>query len=492
MHILETSYCSDKYQYTMGKTFHDLGLQNKRAVFNLFYRSAPDKNNWAVVSGIEEAMQMVKGLGGKDASFFEKFLPGAENESYREYLSNMRFTGNIYAMEEGEIAFPTQPVITVEGPLVEAQVLETPLLTIMNHQMAIATKASRVTRSTDKPVSEFGSRRAHGPWAAIYGAKAAYIGGCSGSSNILTSDIFGVPVTGTMAHSFITAFGCTIAGELEAFNAYIKSHFGEPLILLVDTYDTLRCGVKNAIKAFRQNGVDNDYPSSFGIRLDSGDLTYLSIKAREMLDDAGLGKCRIFATNSLDEYIIAEIERQGAKIDSYGVGDAIATSKHNPCFGNVYKLVEIDGTGVLKRSEDKSKAINPGFQITYRIMVNGHFKGDITCLRGDATSVKIEKGDDLIMRDEYDDTKITTFRAGCYTYKKLQVPVMQNGETIVKFKPIQERRNYYLSNLQGLNETQKRLINPHYYKVDISDELFDLKNGLIESLINEIKNFNED
>jgi nicotinate phosphoribosyltransferase len=211
-----------------------------------------------------------------------------------------------------------------------------------------------------------------------------------------------------------------------------------------------------------------------------------------MLDDAGLRKCRIFATNSLDEYIIAEIERQGAKIDSYGVGDAIATSKHNPCFGNVYKLVEIDGTGVLKRSEDKSKAINPGFQITYRIMVNGHFKGDITCLRGDATSVKIEKGDDLIMRDEYDDTKITTFRAGCYTYKKLQVPVMQNGETIIKFKPVQERRNYYLSNLQGLNETQKRLINPHYYKVDISDELFDLKNGLIESLINEIKNFNED
>ncbi len=476
----------------MGKTFHDLGLQNKRAVFNLFYRSAPDKNNWAVVSGIEEAMQMVEGLGGRDASFFEKFLPGVENESYRRYLSTMKFTGNIYAMEEGEIAFPTQPVITVEGPLVEAQVLETPLLTIMNHQMAIATKASRVTRSTNKPVSEFGSRRAHGPWAAIYGAKAAYIGGCSGTSNILTSDIFGVPVTGTMAHSFITAFGCTIAGELEAFNAYIKSHYGEPLILLVDTYDTLRCGLKNAIKAFRQNGVDNNYPASFGIRLDSGDLTYLSVKAREMLDGAGLSKCRIFATNSLDEYIIAEIERQGAMIDSYGVGDAIATSKHNPCFGNVYKLVEIDGTGVLKRSEDKSKAINPGFQVTYRIIVNDHFKGDITCLRGDKTSQTIERGDDFIMRDEYDDTKITTFRSGTYNYKKLQNPVMQGGETIIKFKPVQERRNYYLSNLQGLNETQKRLINPHYYKVDISDELFDLKNGLIESLVNEIKNFNED
>ncbi|MDD4057796.1 MAG: nicotinate phosphoribosyltransferase [Bacteroidales bacterium] len=492
MHILETSYCSDKYQYTMGKTFHDLGLENKRAVFNLFYRSAPDKNNWAVVSGIEEAMHMVEGLGGQDESFFEKFLPGSEYSSYRKFLAKMKFTGNIYAMEEGEIAFPTQPILTVEGPLIEAQVLETPLLTIMNHQMAIATKASRVTRSTNKPVSEFGSRRAHGPWAAIYGAKAAYIGGCSATSNILTSDIFGVPVTGTMAHSFVTAFGCTISGELEAFNAYIKTHLGEPLILLVDTYDTLRCGVKNAIKAFRQNGVDDNYPASFGIRLDSGDLTYLSIKTREILDKAGLNKCRIFATNSLDEYIITDIERQGAMIDSYGVGDAIATSKHNPCFGNVYKLVEIDGTGVLKRSEDKSKAINPGFHITYRIMCNGHFKGDITCLRGDATSQKIENGEDFTMQDEFDDTKITTFKTGHYSYKTLQKPVMKEGKTILKMKPVEERRNYYLSNLQGLNETQKRLINPHFYKVDISDELFDLKNNLIESLINEIKRFDEE
>lgn len=476
----------------MGKTFHDLGLENKRAVFNLFYRSAPDKNNWAVVSGIEQAIEMVERLGGKDESFFEKFLPGDENASYRKFLSTMKFTGNMYAMEEGEIAFPSQPIITLEGPLVETQLLETPLLTIMNHQMAIATKASRVTRSTTKPVSEFGSRRAHGPWAAIYGAKAAYIGGCAGTSNILTAQQFGVPATGTMAHSFITAFGCNIAGELEAFNAYIRSHYGEPLILLVDTYDTLRCGVKNAIKAFKQNGVDDSYPASFGIRLDSGDLTYLSVKTREMLDKVGLKKCKIFATNSLDEYIITEIERQGALIDSYGVGDAIATSKHNPCFGNVYKLVEIDGTGVLKRSEDKSKAINPGFQITYRIMVNDHFTGDITCLRGDTTSQKIEKGLEFSMSAEYDDTKITTFKEGCYTYKALQNPVMQDGKTILTMKPIEERRNYYLSNLKSLNETQIRLINPHYYKVNISNELYDLKNNLIESLINEINNYNEE
>lgn len=486
---MNISYCSDKYQYTMGKTFYDKGLKDKKAIFNLFYRSAPDKNNWAVVCGVKEALEMVTGLGSEDESFFEKFLPGEDYREYRKFLSEMKFTGNIYAMEEGEIVFPTQPVITVEGPLIEAQVLETPMLCIMNHQMAIATKASRVSRSTTKPISEFGSRRAHGPWAATYGAKAAYIGGCLNSSNILTSTMFGIPASGTMAHSFVTAFGCTIAGELKAFDTYIKSHFGEPLILLIDTYDTLRCGLKNAIRAFRDNGVDDNYPQSFGIRLDSGDLTYLSIKTREALDNAGLTKCKIFATNSLDEYIISELERQNARIDSYGVGDAIATSKHNPCFGNVYKLVEIDGQGVLKRSEDKSKAINPGFQITYRITRNGMFKADVTCLRGDNTAKNIENRRKVTIRDEYDDTKITTFEENSYEFKPLQKQVMKNGKIIAETMSALEKRNYYLSNLQGLNDTQKRLINPHYYKADISDELFDLKNGLIDSLINEIKQF---
>jgi nicotinate phosphoribosyltransferase len=481
------SYCSDKYQYTMGKTYLESGLKDKRAIFNLFYRSAPDKNNWAVVSGTEEALRMITGLGSEDEQFFEKFLPGEEYREYRKFLSQMKFTGNIYAMREGEIAFPTQPVIIVEGPIIEAQVLETPLLCIMNHQMAIATKASRVSRSTSKPVSEFGSRRAHGPWAAVYGAKAAYIGGCLNTSNILTSTIFSVPATGTMAHSYITAFGCTIAGELKAFETYINNHFGEALVLLIDTYDSLRCGLPNAIKAFKNNGVDNNYPASFGIRLDSGDLTYLSVKCREELDKAGLENCKIFATNSLDEYIITELERQGAKIDAYGVGDAIATSKHNPCFGNVYKLVEIDGEGVLKRSEDKSKAINPGFQITYRIIKNGMFKADVTCLRGDTLSKKIESGESFTIRDEYDDTKTTFFSSGSYQFKPLQSLVMKNGAICSDSITIQERREYYLNNIRSLNETQTRLINPHYYKVDISDDLYDLKNRLIDSLIKEIK-----
>ena len=491
INFFNISYCSDRYQYTMGKTFFEEGFQTKRAVFNLFYRSAPDKNNWAVVSGVEEAVKMISGLGSADEAFFERFLPGEGYREYRRYLSQMKFTGNVYAMEEGEIAFPTQPVVIVEGPLIEAQLLETPLLSIMNHQMAIATKASRVTRSTNKPVSEFGSRRAHGPWAAVYGAKAAIIGGCLNSSNIITGDIFGIDSTGTMAHSFINVFGCTIAGELKAFNTYIKSHYGEPLVLLVDTYDTLRCGLKNAIRAYLENGVDDNYGNSYGIRLDSGDLAYLSSVCREELDKAGLKKCKIFATNSLDEYIIAELERQNAKIDAYGVGDAIATSKHNPCFGNVYKLVEIDKEPVLKRSEDKSKAINPGFQITYRVIRNGMFKADITCLRGDSLSKKIENRESITIRDEFDDTKTTTFTEDSYDFKPLQSLIIKDGEVIFTRKPIQQRREYYIHNLGSLNETQKRLINPHYYKVDISDDLYDLKNNLINSLVKEIKDNND-
>ncbi|MDD2584616.1 MAG: nicotinate phosphoribosyltransferase [Bacteroidales bacterium] len=485
------SYCSDKYQYTMGKTFFDHGIKDKKAVFNLFYRSAPDNNNWAVVSGIQEALKMIEGLGTAHHSFFEEFLPGEEYREYREHLSTMKFTGNVYAMEEGEIAFPSQPIITVEGPLLEAQVLETPLLCIMNHQMAIATKASRVSRSTTKPVSEFGSRRAHGPWAAVYGAKAAYIGGCQDSSNILTSHLFGTRATGTMAHSFVNAFGCTVKSELEAFDTYIKSHYGEPLILLVDTYDTLRCGIKNAIAAYKANNVDDNYKNSYGIRLDSGDLTYLANQCRKELDKAGLYKCKIFATNALDEYIISELERQNAKIDAYGVGDAIATSKHNPCFGNVYKLVEIDGNPVLKRSESKSKAVNPGFQITYRIIKNGMFKADVTCLRGDELACSIEKGERITLRDQFDDTKTTLFPEESYQFKTLQKQVVKEGVTTIQAKPIKEIRDYYLTNLKSLNPTQIRIINPHFYKSNISDSLYDLKNRLINSIIEEIKNYDE-
>ena len=484
--MLNISYCSDKYQYTMGKSFYENGMKDKIAVFNLFFRKAPDNNTWAVVSGTREAMQMVAGLGSEDITFFEQFLPGDEYREFREYLAHMKFTGKVYAMKEGEIAFPKEPIITVVGPIIEAQVLETPLLCIMNHQMAIATKASRVTRAASHPVSEFGSRRAHGPWAAQYGAKAAFIGGCASSSNILAGVEFGFPSSGTMAHSYTTSFGCSIEGEYKSFDTYIKTHRGEGLILLIDTFDTLKCGVKNAIKAFKANGIDDSYPQGYGVRLDSGDLAYLSVKCREALDEAGLKNCKIFATNSLDEYIISDLEKQGAAIDSYGVGDAIATSKHNPCFGNVYKLVQVDDEPILKRSEDKAKLINPGFQVTYRIIQDGKFKADVTCLRGDSFTKTIESGAELYIVDEADETKYTIFPAGSYTWKKLQELSFENGHIIEDTRTIYEKRDYYKSNLASFNDTQTRIINPHYYKVDISDDLYDLKMRLINRLIHQI------
>ena len=309
MDKINISYCSDKYQYTMGKSFLETGRKDTMAVFNLFYRKAPENNNWAVVSGTEEVIECIRNLGNEEPGFYEKFLPGEEYARFRDYLSSMRFTGNVYAMREGEIAFPNEPIVIVEAPLIEAQVLETPLLCIMNHQMAVATKASRVCRATDRPVSEFGSRRAHGPWAATYGAKAAIIAGCASTSNILTGAMNGVPSTGTMAHSFITSYGSTVEGEHQAFRDYINTHRGEGLILLIDTYDTLKCGVLNAIRTFRECGIDDSYPHGYGVRLDSGDLAYLSIKVRKILDAHGLSKCKIFATNSLDEYLITDLER---------------------------------------------------------------------------------------------------------------------------------------------------------------------------------------
>ncbi len=490
--LTDIAYCSDKYQYTMGKSFHDTGSEGKTAVFNLFYRKAPENNNWAVVSGVDEVIEMVQGLGGKSPEWFEQFLPGDEYADFRKYLSTMRFTGNLYAMREGEIAFPNQPIIIVEAPLIEAQVLETPMLCIMNHQMAVATKASRVCRATNKPVSEFGSRRAHGPWAAVYGAKAAVIAGCAGTSNVLTGNIFGCGSTGTMAHSFVSSFGCTVEGEHKAFNAYIDTHRGENLILLIDTYNTLKCGLLNAIRAFKENGIDDNYPYGYGVRLDSGDLAYLSVEVRKVLDENGLRGCKIFATNSLDEYLISDLERQGAQIDCYGVGDAIATSKNAPCFGNVYKLVQLDGQAVMKMSEDRVKMINPGFQITWRISKNYPeevFKIDVTCLRGDLTDQTISEGKTITLYDEFDRYKYKTLVEGEYTAQPLQQQVVKNGERVVPQRSIFEKKAFYNDRLSHFSQSEKRLINPHFYKVDISDELLRTKLGIIERLVKEIEDF---
>ncbi len=496
--MLNNAYCSDKYQYTMGKSFFETGRKDETAVFNLFYRKAPENNNWAVVSGTEEAIECILNLGKAEPGFFERFLPGDAYAEFRNYLSTMKFTGDVYAMREGEIAFPNQPVITVVAPLIEAQVLETPLLCIMNHQMAVATKASRVCRATDHPVSEFGSRRAHGPWAATYGAKAAIIAGCASSSNILTGVLNDVPSTGTMAHSFVTSYGSSVEGEHKAFVDYIETHRGENLILLIDTYDTLRCGVLNAIRAFRECGIDDTYGPGYGIRLDSGDLAYLSVKVRKILDAHGLKNCKIFATNSLDEYLISDLERQGARIDSYGVGDAIATSKAAPCFGNVYKLVQINGEPVLKRSEDTIKLINPGFQVTCRITRHDPeqgdiYKADVTCLReGDSLIDRIKAGEEFTIFDEHDRFKHKTFEAGSYSWRFLQEPVIRGGLRCCPVHTLPEKKAFYKDTLMHFSPSERRLINPHYYKVDISEDLYNLKIGILDMLNKQIAEFSID
>ena len=466
----------------MSKTFLESGLSNQEAVFNLLFRNAPDKNNWAVVSGTRDAVELATKLGGQNASFFESFLPEPSYKAFREWLASVRFTGSIWAMEEGEITFPGQPIMIVQAPLIEAQLLETPMLCILNHQMAVATKASRVCRSTTKPVSEFGSRRAHGPWAAEHGAKAAYIGGCANSSNLLGKVNFDVPCSGTMAHSYVTAFGCTPDMELTAFTTFIKSHYGEALVLLLDTYDTLRSGIENAITAFKACGIDDSYRPMYGVRLDSGDLAYLSIECRKLLDEAGLKECKITASNSLDEYLIADLERQNAAIDFYGVGDAIATSKHNPCFGNIYKLVQIGTQPVLKRTEDKGKLINPGFQRTYRIIKDNEFAIDVTCLVNDTLSQRIEAGEAILLRDEFDDTKTSIYPAGSYSYKILQKKMVEDGRLVAPDISVHQKRAYYLENLSRLNPTERRIINPHFHKVDISDDLYSLKIKLLHDI----------
>lgn len=479
---MKTLLCSDKYQYTMGHTFVEKGMAQKTAIFNMFFRKAPDNNGFAVVAGISEVLQMVEEMGKYPKEHYKKFLKEEHYDEYCELLANTTFTGNIYAMREGEIAWPNQPIITVEAPLLEGQILETPILAIMNHAMAIATKASRVVRSTKKPVSEFGSRRAHGIWAATYGAKAAYIAGCANSSNVLATIDLGVPSTGTMAHSYVTAFGVGPTAEYNAFTSYIETHRGEPLILLIDTYDTTRCGLKNAIKAFKKMGIDNDYKPSFGVRLDSGDLTYLSRKCRKELDKAGFTNAVIIATNGLDEYLIPELEREGAMIDMYGVGDAIATSKHNPCFGGVYKLVMIDDEPVIKLSEDRIKVTNPGKLITFRITdkEDGNALADITCLYGDTTFIALQHGYELTTYAEDDKTKRTTFKRDSYDIYALQTIVMLNGE-VVKYElpSIEASRTYHVTRKALFDPSQLRLVNPHLYKNNISDQLYNLKSSMI-------------
>lgn len=487
---------SDRYQYTESDIFLMENMETKEAIFDMYFRKTED-GGFAVVSGIQEVIELIEILNEtKEEEKREYFSKIIQEEHLLEYLVNMKFTGEIYAMRDGEIVYPNEPILTVKAPLIQAKILETPILNIMNMQLAIATKASRVTRAADPiPVSSFGSRRAHGFDSAVSGTKASIIGGCLSHSNLVTEYKYGVPSVGTMAHSYVQAFGVGSKSEKEAFDKFIKHRRDRKtnsLILLIDTYNTLEIGLKNAIQSFKDNGIDDNFKGNYGIRIDSGDLAYLSKKCRAELDKNGFKKAKIFLTNSLNESLIKSLKEQGACVDIFGVGDAIAVSKSNPCFGGVYKIVEIDNNPVIKLSEDVIKISNPGFKEVYRIYdKEGLAYADlITLVNDDSDKEALLKNEDLYLRDEKYEFKSSTLNKGEYTFKKLTYEFVKNGEILSNYCQLQnvkESRDYYLESLKNFSEERKRLENPHQYKVDLSKNLLELKYNLIKEIKSQIK-----
>ncbi len=486
---------SDRYQYTESDVFLTENMQEKMAIFDMFFRKTED-GGFAVVAGISEVLELISILNG--TSYDEKkkyFSKVIEEEELVEYLSNLKFTGDLYAMRDGEIVYPNEPIITIKAPLIEGKILETPILNIMNHQMAVATKASRVTRAAQgTPVSSFGSRRAHGFSSSYLGNKAAYIGGCINHSNLVTEYVYDIPSIGTMSHSFIQTFGVGREAEKKAFDTFIKirkKRKKNTLILLIDTYNTLEIGIKNAIESFKANGVDDNYSGIYGVRIDSGDLAYLSKKCREILDGAGLFNAKITLTNSLNEDLILSLKNQGACADFYGVGDAISVSKSNPCFGGVYKIAEIEKNPLIKLSGDTIKISNPGFKEVYRIYEGQEAKADLIALVDNDTDTKLLKENaEIKIRDEKDRYKKTLFKKNSYNYKKLNLLMIENGKFTKEANLLENpklSREYYIENLESLSEERKRLKYPHKYKVDLSENLYNLKYSLIDKISKEIE-----
>ncbi|MGY0395346.1 nicotinate phosphoribosyltransferase [Fusobacterium sp. SYSU M8A802] len=488
---------SDRYQYTESDIFLMEHMEEKIAIFDVFFRKTED-GGFAVVAGVQEVINLIEILNNTSTEekrmYFSEII---EEQHLVDYLSNMKFTGDIYAMRDGEIAYPNEPVLTIKAPLIQAKILETPILNILNMQMAIATKASRVTRAAyPVPVSSFGSRRAHGFDSAVAGNKAAVIGGCVNHSNLVTEYKYGIPSIGTMAHSYVQTFGVGSEAERTAFETFIKHRQNREknaLILLIDTYNTLGMGIKNAIEAFKNCGIDDSYKGIYGIRIDSGDLAYLSKKCRAILDEAGFKKAKIVLTNSLNEELIRSLREQGVCADIYGVGDEIAVSKSNPCFGGVYKIVQIDNNPVIKLSEDVVKISNPGFKEVYRVYDNHGFAyADlITLMNGDSDRELLIQGKNLTIRDEKYDFKFSDLKEGEYTIKRLTNDYIINGEINTaeyeRLFDIMGCQKYYLDSLKKVSPERKRLENPHKYKVDLSADLLELKYKLIKNIKAEIR-----
>jgi len=472
---------TDLYELTMMQGYFNNKARNETVIFDAFYRANPCAGGYAISAGLEQVIQYIKELrfDREDIDYLASL--GIFQADFLEYLQTFRFSGDIYAIPEGTVIFPREPMIKVIAPIMEAQLVETAILNIINHQSLIATKAARVCYAArGDGIMEFGLRRAQGPDAGTYGARAAMIGGCIGTSNVLCGQLFDVPVKGTHAHSWIMSF----PDEYTAFKTYADM-YPEACILLVDTYDTLKSGVPNAIKVFtemRRAGIPLTF---YGIRLDSGDLAYLSKKARKMLDDAGFPDAVISASNDLDEYLIDSLKAQGAAITSWGVGTNLITSKDNPSFGGVYKLAAIrgkDGQFIpkIKLSENSEKITNPGNKKIYRIYEkeSGKLKADLICLEEEI----YHENEDLVIFDPLSPWKKTRLKGGTYTLRPLMEQIFKAGECCYTSPKVMDIRAYCQRELDTLWDETKRLVNPQEVYVDLSQKLYDIKMELLEQM----------
>ena len=466
----------DFYELTMGNGYFEKGYKDRIVYFDVFFRQCPDGGGFAIAAGLEQIIEYIQELRFEPEDIEYLRNRNLFSDAFLEYLAGFKFTGDIWAVPEGTPIFPKEPIMTIRAPAIEAQLIETFILLSVNHQSLIATKANRVVRAAQgRTVLEFGSRRAQGADAAILGARAAYIGGCNGTACTISDQLFGVHAGGTMAHAWVQMFDT----EYEAFKSYCEM-YPNNATLLVDTYNTLKSGVPNAIRAFndvlKPLGI-----KKCGIRLDSGDMAYLTRQARKMLDEAGWTECAISVSNSLDEYIIRDILQQGAQIDLFGVGERLITARSEPVFGGVYKLAAVeepDGTILpkIKISENVTKITNPHYKKLYRF-----FAKDTGKALADYMTVYDETVDDSGELEIFDpEATWKTKRVYNFTAKELQVPIFKNGELVYKVPELDDVRAYCAQQVDTLWDEVKRFDNPQTYYVDLSQKLWDVKYGLLK------------
>ncbi len=460
---------TDFYELTMANGYYELGMKDEIVYFDMFYRTNPNQAGFAVCAGLKTLIDYIENLHFTEEDINYLRSKGCFSEGFLNYLKDFHFTGDIYAVEEGNFIFPNEPIVTIKAPIIEAQIIETFVLLTINHQTLIATKAERIVRAAKgRSVMEFGARRAQGAAAAINGPRAAYIAGAAGTSCVTCDQWYGVKALGTMAHSWVQTF----ESEYEAFKAYVKL-YPDNVVLLIDTYNVLQSGIPNAIKVIKEFNL-----KKAGVRIDSGDIAYLSKEARKMLDEAGLNFVTICASNSLDEYLITELQNQGACIDSYGVGERLITSKADPVFDGVYKLAAIEKDGMIipkiKISENEGKITTPHFKKTYRLFSNEDNKAlaDVLCVY-----------DELVPTEPYEifDPRCTWKRKTLtnFTVETLQKPIFKNGKLVYKVPSLEESRKFCTYSISRLWDEVKRFDNPHGYYVDLSEKLWNIKHDLL-------------